>query len=85
MKRSNLTLLITLAVVAGVISFFVAQTLFNAPSKRTKVPVVQPLSASFPDVKNDPSYQLFLYQGALDPTQPIQIGNTNNTAPFNSQ
>ncbi len=85
MKRSNLTLLISIASVAALISFFVAESVFNSPSKRTKVPVVQVLNPSFPDVKNDPAYQLFLYPGALDPTQPIQIGNSNNTAPFNSQ
>ncbi|MDO8591953.1 MAG: hypothetical protein Q7R60_03475 [bacterium] len=85
MKRSNLTLLIVVAVVAALISFFVSGLAFNSPSKRTKVPVVQAFNPNFPDVKNDPAYQLFMYPGALDPTQPIQIGNTNNTAPFNSQ
>ncbi len=85
MKRPGLTLLISVAVVAALISFFVAGSVFNPPSKRTKVPVVQALNPNFPDVKNDPAYQLFLYSGALDPTQPIQIGNTKNVAPFNSQ
>ncbi len=85
MKRSNLTILIVVAVVSALVSFFVAGSLFNSPSKRTKVPVVQALDPNFPDVKNDPAYQLFLYPGALDPTQTIQIGNTKNAAPFNSQ
>lgn len=85
MKRSDLTLLISVAAVSALISFFVAGSLFNSPSKRTKVPVVQALNSNFPDVKNDPAYQLFLYPGALDPTQPIQIGNTKNSTPFNSQ
>lgn len=85
MKRSDLTLLISVTVVAALVSFFVAGSLFNSPSKHTKVPVVEALNPNFPDVKNDPAYQLFLYPGALDPTQPIQIGNTKNTAPFNSQ
>ena len=85
MKKSDLTLLISIAAVAALISFFVAGSVFNSPSKRTKVPVVQALNPNFPDVKNDPAYQLFLYPGALDPTQPIQIGDTKNTAPFNAQ
>jgi hypothetical protein len=85
MKKSDLTLLISVAAASALISFFVAGSVFNSPSKRTKVPVVQPLSSNFPDVKNDPAYQLFLYPGALDPTQPIQIGNSKNDAPFNSQ
>lgn len=85
MKRSDLTMLISIATVSALISFFVAGSVFNSPSKRTKVPVVQVLNPNFPDVKNDPAYQLFLYPGALDPTQPIQIGDTKNTTPFNSQ
>lgn len=85
MKRSNLTLLISIAAVAALISFFVAGLAFNSPSKRTMVPVVQAFNPNFPDVKNDPAYQLFMYPGALDPTQPIQIGDTKNTSPFNSQ
>lgn len=85
MKKSDLTLLISIAVVAALVSFFVAGMVFNSPSKRTKVPVVQALNPSFPDVKNDPAYQLFLYPGALDPTQPIQIGGTKNDTPFNGQ
>ena len=85
MKKSDLTLLISIAAVAALISFFVAGSVFNSPSKRTKVPVVQALNPNFPDVKNDPAYRLFLYPGALDPTQPIKIGNTKNTEPFNSK
>lgn len=85
MKKSDITLLASIALVVAIVSFFVARAVFNPPSKHTKVPVVEPISSSFPDVKNDPAYQLFLYSGALDPTQPIQIGNSKNAAPFNSQ
>lgn len=84
MKRSDITLLISIAVAAAIVSFLMAAAVFNPISKRTKVPVVQALNQSFPDVKNDPAYQSFFYPGALDPTQQIQIGNTKNTSPFNA-
>jgi hypothetical protein len=85
MKKSDLSLLLSIAVVAAIVSFFVSGALFNSPNKQTKVPQVQSITDSFPDIKNDPKYQLFMYSGALDPTQPIQIGNTNNTSPFNAR
>lgn len=84
MKRTDITLLTSIAVVSAVAAFLVAGTVFNPPDKRTKVPVISPISLTFPDVKNDPSYQLFFFNGALDPTQPIQIGNTKNSTPFSS-
>ena len=83
MKRSELTLLIVVGIVAALVSFLVAGAVFNPPSKRTKVPVVEAINPAFPDVKNDPVYQSFMYKGALDPTQPIQIGDTKNSTPFN--
>lgn len=83
MRRTDIMALVSIAGVSAVVAFLIAGSVFNPPDKRTKVPVVQPISSSFPDVKNDPTYQLFLFNGALDPTQPIQIGNTKNTTPFN--
>lgn len=87
MQRKELATVITVAVASGIISLVVAGLLFNSPSQRTaKVPVVQPISSTFPDVKNDPNYNFFLNTSALDPTQPIQIGNSQNNTPFtNSQ
>jgi hypothetical protein len=87
MKRKELVTIAVVAVASGLLSLVIAGALFNSPSKRTaKVPVVQPISSSFPDVKNDSNYNFFLNESALDPTQPIQIGNSQNNTPFtNSQ
>jgi hypothetical protein len=83
MKRDDI---IKVAVVAGfsaIISLVIAGALFNSPAKHNqKVPVVQPISTTFPDVANDPSYSGIFNSGALDPTQPVQIGNSQNTSPF---
>lgn len=82
MNSKDLPTLAGIAALAAFISFFVASSLFNPPARKTKVPVVQSISSSFPDIKNDPTFQSFLYPGALDPTQPIKIGDTKNSVPF---
>ena len=71
--------------VAALFSLLIAGAIFKTNPQATKVPVVDALSPSFPDVKNDSTYQSFLNENALDPTQPIQIGNTKNSNPFNKQ
>lgn len=83
MRRREIILISSAALIAAVIALIVSSLVFNAPSSRTKVPVVERINPNFPDVKNDPAYSSFLNRNALDPTQPIQIGNTKNTSPFN--
>ncbi len=84
MNRKEIVTVSAVAVIAALISFVVAGALFNSPSKHNATaPNVQAITSSFPDVKNDPSYNFFLNTKALDPTQPIQIGNSSNNAPFN--
>ena len=83
MKQKDIVGLVLIAIVAGIISLIASNSLFSAGQKPSKVPIVQPLSADFPDVKNDPNYKAIFYSGALDPTQLIQIGNTQNNTPFN--
>jgi hypothetical protein len=83
MKRKEIATVIVVAVVAAVVSLVIAGALFNSPAKHTATaPNVQPISSTFPDVKNDPDYNFF-NNNALDPTQPIQIGNSSNNSPFN--
>lgn len=83
MKQKDIVALVFIALTAGIISMVISNSIFGAGQKPSKVPIVQPLSADFPDVKNDPNYKAIFYNGALDPTQLIQIGNTQNTTPFN--
>jgi hypothetical protein len=83
MKQKDIMTLAFIAIVAGLISLLISNAMFGAGQKPSKVPIVQPLSADFPDVKNDPNYKVIFYNGALDPTQLIQIGNTQNSTPFN--
>lgn len=83
MKRNDIVKVAMVAGVSAIISLVIAGSLFNSPAKHNqKVPIVQPISTSFPDVTNDPSYNTIFNPTALDPTAPVQIGNSQNNAPF---
>jgi hypothetical protein len=83
MKQGDIVKIGLVAGISAVISLVIAGAIFNSPAKHNqKVPVVQPISTSFPDVANDPNYTGIFHSGALDPTQPVQIGNSQNNSPF---
>ncbi|HVS79126.1 MAG TPA: hypothetical protein VHD84_02465 [Candidatus Saccharimonadales bacterium] len=83
MKQKDLMVIGAVAFVAAIFSFVISDALFGSPQKNPiKVPVVTKIDSTFPDVKNNTAYQSFLNGQALNPTQLIQIGNNNNTAPF---
>jgi hypothetical protein len=85
MKRKELLNLLAVIIATAIFSFVIATILFGSQSKRgTAVPVVQPISSTLPDIQNDPNYNFIFNTKALDPTQPIQIGNSQNNTPFNS-
>ena len=85
MKRQDIAILAAVAIVAALFSLILANLLFSPKKLTQKVPVVDKISDSFPDVKNDPKYNSFLNDKALDLTQPVQIGpNNQNQKPFNS-
>lgn len=85
MKRQDIIALVAVAVVAGLASLLITGVIFSIPKNRkSEVPVVQPIPTAMPDIKNDPTYQAFLNTSALDLTQPVQIGNSQNASPFNS-
>ncbi|HVX58888.1 MAG TPA: hypothetical protein VG964_04140 [Candidatus Saccharimonadales bacterium] len=71
-------------VVAVIIGFIASSMFVHAPKTGSiKVDKVPAIPANFPDVKNDTTYSNFLNNKAIDPTQSIQLGNSNTT-PFNS-
>jgi hypothetical protein len=83
MKRKDKITVILVAFFTAVASFIISSALFNSPTKHNlTAPVVQSISGTMPDVKNDSSYNSFINSHALDLTQPVQIGNNQNTAPF---
>ncbi len=84
MKRRDLVLIVGAAMFAAVTSFIFAGLLFKASARSTSVPTATPLPSSFPDIKNDPAYSNFLNSQALDPAQPVPVGSSKNSSPFNN-
>ena len=85
MQKKASTKLVFVAVIWGIISIVASGIVFKSPVKNAQVPVVKPISTSFPQVNTDSDYQAIFNTKALDPTQLIQIGNSQNKTPFNSQ
>ena len=84
MKTKDLMKVILIAVISGIISIIVAGAIFKKPIKNAQVPVVEPISTSFPQVSTDSNYQAIFNNNSLDPTQLIQIGNSQNSVPFSN-
>lgn len=82
MNKKGLPMIITVGVVSAIISVVIAGLIFHPTPRNTQVPQVEAIKATFPDVTNDASYSGFLNSGALDPTQTVQIGGSQNTNPF---
>jgi len=85
MKQKDIATLLLVGFVAAIISFFVAGSIFSPQKYSTEVPTIQPIDSQFPDVKNDPAYNSFLNPNGLDLTVPVQIGGSQNNAPFSGQ
>jgi hypothetical protein len=78
MKQKDLALLIVVVAISVVISVFLSKLIFKSPTGSSEqVDVVPILSANFPTP--NPAY---FNPQAIDPTQLITIGDSNNTAPF---
>lgn len=83
MEKKNIFPLIVIAIIAIVISSIVSKAIFNPTKGRNlTAPVVQKIDSNFPAVQNDSQYQAFFNNQALDPTQLIQIGTSQNSTPF---
>lgn len=81
MKQKDVVLIIVIAVISGVVSFLVSQWTFAKPADRQqKVEVVDVITSDFP-LPDDKYFNA----RAVNPTQLIQIGDTNNPNPFATQ
>jgi Flp pilus assembly protein CpaB len=78
MKQKDIALIIVIVAVSGVISFLTSRWVFAKPANhQQKAEVVDIITSDFPL----PSSKYF-NNNAVDPTQLIQIGNSNNPNPF---
>ncbi len=78
MKKNDIAVLILIASISLVISFFLVKALFGEPKNdQTKVEVAESVSATV--VEPSP---LIFNKGAINPTVVIQIGSPSNQPPF---
>ncbi len=78
MKQKDITLIIIVVFISGVISFILSNMLITSPENRKEqVEVVEPITAEF--TKPDERY---FNANSINPTQLIQIGNQDNQQPF---
>lgn len=85
MRQKDIFTLAVVAFIAAVISLILTSLVFKVPLARNlKVPTADTVSTAFPDIKNDPNYNAIFNKNALDPAQPLKVGDTQNTQPFSS-
>lgn len=77
MKQKDIALFLIVAFAAGVISLVVSRVFISPSSRNLEAQVVEPISTEF----QLPDERVF-NENAVNPTQLIQIGNTNNSKPF---
>jgi type II secretory pathway pseudopilin PulG len=78
MKQKDILLIVVVAVISAIASYFLSNIFFASPKNRQQqVEVVQSISPEFtqPDER-------YFNKNAFDPTQPITIGNNANADPF---
>jgi Flp pilus assembly protein CpaB len=78
MKQKDIALILVIVAVSGVVSFLASQWIFARPADRKqKAEVVDVITSDFPL----PNTKYF-NDKSIDPTQLIEIGNSNNPNPF---
>ena len=80
MKQKDWALVLVVAFVGAVIALLVSNMLFSSQKNKQTAEVVDVISPSFP---SPPSK--YFNQNAVNPTEPVQIGNSTNPNPFNSK
>ncbi len=82
MKQQDMAMVFIFGIIAAVLAFIVSGKVFKTNAASTKVPQVVVIDPNIPDIRNDSNYSVIFNNNALDPTQPVKIGNNNNEAPF---
>ena len=81
MKQKDVAMIIVIAAIAAMASFFLSRFLFASGDKhQQKAEVVDVVTTDFttPNTK-------YFNDKSINPTQLIEIGNSNNTNPFNGK
>lgn len=78
MKQKDIALIVVIAIIAGAISFVASRMVF-VPSggRQQQVETADAISTTFTTPPSD-----YFNDKSIDPTQPIEIGTSENPAPF---
>jgi hypothetical protein len=80
MKQKDWALVLVMAFVGAVVSLLVSNMLFASPKNRQQsAEIVDPITANFPAPPSK-----YFNPSAINPTQPVQVGGSTNSNPFNS-
>jgi len=80
MKQTDIAMIILIAAISLVASYFIGNAVINSPDSRsTEVEIATPISAEFPE----PSKKIF-NDNSINPTEKIEIGEANKDKPFNN-
>jgi hypothetical protein len=82
MKHKSIVTLVLAGLVAALLAYTISGFLFKTGAKDEKVPRIEPIKSSLPDVRNESDYKTIFNDKALDPTLPVQIQGNNNNQPF---
>jgi hypothetical protein len=77
MKQKDIAIIAVVVIVSVVLAAVTSKLVFKSESHQQKAEVVLPISADFP-----PPDPRFFNKNSVDATQPIQIGQNGNSAPF---
>lgn len=78
MKRKDISVIIAIVFLTGLVSFWVSNALFNkARTTKDEVEIVQPITSDF--IKPE---QKYFNGNSINPTQTIIVGETTNPDPF---
>lgn len=78
MKQKDIALIIVVAFFAAIFSLLLTKAVFvSSDKKQLSAETVDPISSEF----NEPDKRVF-NEGAINPTQLIQIGDGSNPTPF---
>lgn len=81
MKQKDITLVLVMVFISGVLSFVVSGMIFGSPSNREqKAEVVEEITAEF-----SPPPAKYFNANSVNPTQLITIGGESNPNPFNNK
>jgi len=78
MKQKDIALIIVVSFISAVLSFFLSNALISSPENRQQeVGIVDPITAEFNEAP-----KRYFNEKAVNPTQLIRIGDTNNLNPL---